>query len=250
MGDAPVLRAALVDIGGTLWPNSWPVRATDGDGRLARLRATLPELSPEEAKALVTDIVDRSRDLNGGTVMIPELIRIEAVELITMCLTDHGVPIRPSTVMRVRRAMAIPIDGAFKPLPGANELLQSIRALGLRCVIASNTYWRDAQSYWDDFEDLGMAPYIDAVVTSVDAGHLKPHPAVFELAVRAAGVPAEQCVVIGNRERNDIDPAVAMGMRSILVHPDDPPPTTTRADAVARDLWQCAQVLRVMLETR
>ena len=38
---AESLKAALVDIGGTLWPNSWPVRATDGEGRLARLRALL-----------------------------------------------------------------------------------------------------------------------------------------------------------------------------------------------------------------
>jgi len=244
----PPLKAALVDIGGTLWPNSWPVRAADGEGRLARLHATLPQLSHEEARLLVTDIVERSRDLNGGTVMIPELIRIEADPLITTCLNDHGVAIEPTTVMRVRRAMAIPIDGAFQPLPGSVELLACIKDLGLRCVIASNTYWRDAESYWDDFDALGMKPYIDAVVTSVDAGHLKPHPAVFELAIRAAGVTADQCIVIGNKERNDIEPAIALGMRSILVYPDDPPPVSTRADAAVPDLWECAKALRLMLE--
>lgn len=243
------VRAALVDIGGTLWPNSWPVRASDGDGRLARLRAVLPQLPPAEAESLVTDIVERSRDLNGGTVMIPELVRVEANELISMCLADHGVAIESTTVMRVRRAMAIPIDGAFQPLPGATDLLKTIRDCGLRCVIASNTYWRDARSYWDDFEALGMAPYIDAVVTSVDAGHLKPHPAVFELAVRAAAVRAEECVVIGNKERNDVEPALALGMKAILVYPDDPPPEETKAHAVAPDLWECATVLRAMLGT-
>jgi HAD superfamily hydrolase (TIGR01509 family) len=204
-------------------------------------------LTPEKALLLVTDIVDRSRDLNGGTVMIPELIRIDADELITVCLHDHAVEIGPSTVMQIRRAMAIPIDGAFQPLPGSIELLRTIKDLGLGCVIASNTYWRDAQSYRDDFEALGMAEYIDAVVTSVDAGHLKPHPAVFELSARAAGVAAEECVVIGNRERNDVEPAVAMGMKAILVYPDDPPPEATKAHAVAPDLWECARVLRAML---
>jgi HAD superfamily hydrolase (TIGR01509 family) len=242
-----IIRAALVDIGGTLWPNSWPVRASDGRGRLARLRAVLPHLSAAQAESLVTDIVERSRDLNGGTVMIPELVRVEANELITMCLGDHGLTAEPATVMQVRRAMAIPIDGAFQPLPGAIDLLKAIRDCGLRCVIASNTYWRDAKSYWDDFESLGMAPYIDAVVTSVDAGHLKPHPAVFELAVRAAGVRTNECVVIGNKERNDVEPALAMGMKAILVHPDDPPPEETKAHAVAPDLWECARLLRAML---
>lgn len=243
-----MLKAALVDIGGTLWPNSWPVRATDGEGRLTRLRAVLPHLSPDESAALVTDIVERSRDLNGGTVMIPELIRIDADDLITMCLGEHGVAAERATVMRVRRAMAIPIDGSFQPLPGALDLLKTIKAVGLRCVIASNTYWRDADSYWDDFQALGMAPYVDAVVTSVDAGHLKPHPAVFELSVRAAGVTPGECVVIGNKERNDVEPALAMGMKAILVYPDDPPPTSTRAHAAAPDLWECARVLRAMLD--
>jgi len=179
--------------------------------------------------------------------MVPELIRIDADDLIRLCLNDHGVPAEPTTVMRVRRAMAIPIHGSFRPLPGCNELLATIKELGLRCVVASNTYWRDADSYWSDFADLGMAPYIDAVVTSVDAGHLKPHPAVFEMSARAAGATAQECVVIGNKERNDIEPALAMGMRSILVYPDDPPPTSTRADVAAPDLWECARALKVML---
>ena len=243
----PPPAAALVDIGGTLWPNSWPVRATDAEGRLARLRVVLPELNLERATLLVNDLINKSRDLNGGTVMVPELIRVEADELVTMCLEENGVPPLPATVTRVRRAMAIPIDGAFRPLPGAVDLLATIRSLGLRCVIASNTYWRDAKSYWDDFDQLGMTPYIDAVVTSVDAGHLKPHPAVFALSVRAAGVPAAHCVVIGNKESNDIEPALAMGMRAILVHPDDPPPTSSKADLVAPDLWDCAKALKAML---
>lgn len=243
----PPLGAALVDIGGTLWPNSWPVRESDGEGRLARLRLVLPELSLERATQLANDLINKSRDLNGGTVMVPELIRVEADELVTMCLDEHRVPLGPSTVAHVRRAMAIPIDDRFRPLPGALELLATIRALGLRCVIASNTYWRDAASYWDDFELLGMAPYVDAVVTSVDAGHLKPHPAVFEMSMRAARVTAQECVVIGNKEVNDIEPALAMGMRTILVYPDDPAPTSSRAHAVVPDLWECARALEAML---
>jgi len=135
----------------------------------------------------------------------------------------------------------------MKPLPGAIELLAEIRALGLRTLITSNTYWRDAESYWEDFRLLGMAEDIEAVVTSVDAGHLKPHPAVFEMAMRVAGVPAERCVVIGNREENDIEPALALGMRTILVYPDDPKPAFSRAHAIAPDLWECAQALKAML---
>jgi FMN phosphatase YigB (HAD superfamily) len=67
------------------------------------------------------------------------------------------------------------------------------------------------------------------------------------MAMQRAGVPADRCVVIGNREENDIEPALSLGMWTILVHPDDPKPASSRAHAVAPDLWVCAQTLRVML---
>jgi HAD superfamily hydrolase (TIGR01509 family) len=241
-----VLRAALVDVGGTLWPNSWPLRQNDHDGRVDRLRRALPELDAQQAQSLVTDIVSDSRDENGGNVMVIELIRVDANVVVARCLERHGIPAGADTVVKVRRAMGLPVDERITPLPGARELLAAIKGHGLQCVIASNTYWRD--DYWEDFRLLGMAEHIDAIVTSVDAGHLKPHPAVFELAMRAAGAKAAECVVIGNKESNDIDPAIAMGMRSILVHPDDAPPIHTRADFAAPDLWECAKALAVMLE--
>src|SRR5258708_13614876 len=118
---------------------------------------------------------------------------------------------------------------------GAVELHSDIRALGLSSIISRNTYWRDAESYWQDFRLLGMADGVDAIVTSVDAGHLKPHPAVFEMAMRVAKSPPERCVVIGNREENAIEPALALGMRTILLYPPDPKPPSTPAPATLPD---------------
>ncbi|TMG24950.1 MAG: HAD family hydrolase [Chloroflexi bacterium] len=173
-------------------------------------------------------------------------INSPAEMLITGCLSRCGLPADADTIRRIRRAMSIPVSDRMRPLPGAVELLAEIRDLGMRNVIASNTYWRDADSYWEDFRLLGMAEHVDGIITSVDAGHLKPHPAVFEMAMRWADVPAERCVVIGNREENDIEPALALGMRTILVYPDDPKPAASRAHATAPDLWACARAIREM----
>ena len=200
--------------------------------------------------ALVDDLLRSSRPGDEArSVTTESRIVIDADELIAGCLGRQGLEADPLTISRIRRAMAIPVHDRFQPLPGALELLQAIRSLGLRSVIASNTYWRDADSYWDDFRKLGMAAYIDGIITSVDAGHLKPHPAVFEMAMRWASVPADRCVVIGNREENDIAPALALGMWTILVHPDDPAPASSRAHAVAPDLWKCVSELRNMLDS-
>ena len=244
------LEVALIDVGGTLWPNSWPIRQGDGEGRRARVRAAMSGHDVAAVEALVDDLLRSSRPGDEArTVSTEARIVVGAEELIAGCLTRQGLPRDERTIARIRRAMAIPIDDRFQPLPGARELLQAIHDLGLRTLIASNTYWRDADSYWDDFRALGMADLIDGIVTSVDAGHLKPHPAVFEMAMRRAGVPAERCVVIGNREDNDIAPAVALGMHAILVYPDDPKPVASRADAAAADLHECVSALRNMLGT-
>lgn len=245
-----VLEVALIDVGGTLWPNSWPFRQTDAEGRMQRLAKAMPGLSPQALQALGEDLIASSRpgdEARGVSTENAVSLALPAETLITNCLTRHGVACDDDVIRRIRRAMALPVHDRMRPLPGAIELLATIHELGMRNVIASNTYWRDADSYWEDFRLLGMAGHIDGIVTSVDAGHLKPHPAVFEMAMRWAGAPASRCVVIGNREENDVQPAVALGMRSILVHPDDPTPQRSRADAVAPDLFACAQILREMV---
>jgi FMN phosphatase YigB (HAD superfamily) len=244
------LDAALFDVGGTLWPNSWPLRATDGAGRHERVARALPSLAPKTIDALVVDLIERSRFGDEARAKTTEVeIPIDAVTLVTGCLARQGLPTDADSVARVRRAMALPVHDRMRPLAGAVELLAEAHALGLRTVIASNTYWRDADSYWDDFRALGMAEDIDAIVTSNDAGHLKPHPAVFEMAIRASEADPDRIVVIGNKEENDILPALALGMRTILVHPDDPVPASSRAHAVAPDLWACAQALKAMLDS-
>jgi HAD superfamily hydrolase (TIGR01509 family) len=246
---ANALDAALIDVGGTLWPNSWPFRETDGLGRHQRVAAAMPMLGAPAVQALVADLVASSRIGDEARALTTEhTMEIAAADvLIAASLARQGLPVDDHSVMRIRRAMAIPVADRMKPLPGAVELLVEIRALGLRTIIASNTYWRDAESYWEDFRLLGMAEHVDAIITSIDAGHLKPHPAVFEMAMRAAGTHPERCVVIGNREENDIEPARALGMRTILVYPDDPAPSSSQADVVVADLWQCAQALKAML---
>jgi FMN phosphatase YigB (HAD superfamily) len=244
------LELALIDVGGTLWPNSWPIRQADSTGRRDRVRAAMAGHDAELVDRLVDDLLRSSRPGDEArTVTTEAKIAVDADELIAGCLTRQGLEPEATTISRIRRAMAIPIDERFQPLPGAGELLRTIHELGMRTVIASNTYWRDADSYWEDFRLLGMAGHIDGIVTSVDAGHLKPHPAVFEMAMRQAGVPANRIVVIGNREENDVAPALTLGMHAILVYPDDPKPEVSRADAVVPDLWACAQALRDMLET-
>jgi putative hydrolase of the HAD superfamily len=159
-------------------------------------------------------------------------------------LRTLGVPAAEAHVLAVRRALCVPAASGVRLFPGTTELLATFRCLGLRCVIASNVQVRGALEYWRDFSDLGVAHLIDAVVTSLDVGFRKPHPAFLEAAVREAGCAPAACVMVGNSEANDIQPAIALGMRAVRVAIEEPLPRSSAAHAVVTSLEAVAYVVR------
>src|SRR6266540_3951866 len=150
----------------------------------------MPGIEPATVEALADDLIESSRPGDEArTISTENLVSINspAEKLIAGCLGRSGLPADADTIRRLRRAMSIPVSDRMKPLPGAVELLATIHQLGMRTIIASNTYWRDAESYWEDFRLLGMAEHVDDIVTSVDAGHLKPQLSCLLLPIQVQG---------------------------------------------------------------
>jgi len=74
-------------------------------------------------------------------------------------------------------------------LPGGKELLQALRAAGIRCAIASsskNTPLVLART--------GLASLADAVADGSNITRSKPDPEVFLVAARKLGVPPGECI--------------------------------------------------------
>ncbi len=46
---------------------------------------------------------------------------------------------------------------------------------------------------------------------------MKPHPSIFEAALKLAGVPATDAVMVGDSLSQDIEGARRVGMRGVLV---------------------------------
>ncbi|HJY94049.1 MAG TPA: HAD family hydrolase [Streptosporangiaceae bacterium] len=85
------------------------------------------------------------------------------------------------------------------------------------------------------------------MVSSVDTGFRKPHPAMFLRAAAAAGVPPQACLMIGNSEDNDILPARSLGIATLWVTIEEPAPAASAASAVAGSLTQATRLLRALL---
>jgi FMN phosphatase YigB (HAD superfamily) len=226
----------LVDVGGTLWPDRWPARPADRIGRRYRLRAAFPGLSPGDALAVLTALEQAGVGLDGQVAQ-------DSGTYVGGTLRRFGLGDGPGQIAAAIDAMCVPAGLRIRLFPGARELLACIRDLGLKSVIVSNAVWRDAAAYRRDFEVFGIAGLLDAVVSSVDAGVRKPHCGMFVMAAAAAGVPLDACIVIGNSEDLDIRPARSLGIRTLRVAIEEPPPCASAADHVVRSLSEAADVL-------
>jgi putative hydrolase of the HAD superfamily len=227
-----MLRAVLVDVGGTLWPDRLTVRLGD-DVCLERLTRLLPTLEPTHTLAALRAVL---RQEDASVIQDTHAILAGALQRLGANSADVDV-------VAVRRALCAPAVPGVSLFPGAVDLLEFVHDLGLRCVVLSNVQVRGAHEYWRDFVDLGIAHLIGAVVTSLDVGYRKPHAAMFEAAVREAGCAPSACVVVGDSEAKDIQPALAMGMRAMRVAIEEPPPASSAAHAVVSSLAQARSTL-------
>jgi FMN phosphatase YigB (HAD superfamily) len=232
----PPIAAVLLDVGGTLWPDGWPWLPEDHRIRVQRMRRALPDLGPQAVPALL-------HDLDVSAVGLTESLEQDVGHYVGDPLRRHGVEPTAGRIAAVVEAMSLPAHPLVGLLPGAPELLRAVRRAGLRSVVLSNSYWRSNAAYQRDFQDLGVDGEVDAYVSSLDVGYRKPHPAMFEAGLRAAGVAADRCAMVGNSEDKDVRPAKALGLRTIRVAIEEPLPATTQADAVTTSLAEVAHLL-------
>ena len=97
-------------------------------------------------------------------------------------------------------------------------VLEELGSRGYKMGLISNSH-RCLASFQQHFELHGL---ITAAISSSDHGFLKPHPSIFEAAMRLVGVEAEEAVMVGDSLAHDVEGARRVGMRGVLVHRADP----------------------------
>ena len=91
------------------------------------------------------------------------------------------------------------------------EALDALRAAGVRLAVASNFDPRLPRL----LAESGLAPRLDAIVHSAEVGVEKPHPALFEELLGKLDLPASAVVHVGDSRRDDVEGALAVGMRAL-----------------------------------
>ncbi|HEY7632813.1 MAG TPA: HAD-IA family hydrolase [Thermoleophilaceae bacterium] len=126
----------------------------------------------------------------------------------------------------VREALLASLQ--FDPFDDAAPALERLQSAGLRVVAASN---------WDSslpevLARTGLAPLLDGVVSSAAAGAAKPDARLFEAALEIAGAPPADALHVGDRPDKDVQGALALGMRAVLIARDGEPPDGVEAPVI------------------
>ncbi len=80
-----------------------------------------------------------------------------------------------------------------------------------------------AQSIRASLEKIALTGLFDAVVVSVEVGHVKPHPLPFATILDRLGVEAAEAVYIGDNWLGDIQGAKRIGLRAVHTQQWDTP---------------------------
>lgn len=115
--------------------------------------------------------------------------------------------------------------------------LQALTAKNIRIGLISNSH-RCLESFQSHFELEGL---IDVAISSSQHGYMKPHPSIFEAALKLAGVLPSEAVMVGDSLSQDIEGARRVGMKGVLVRRSE---SVSAMNAQNRDV----PVIRNLLE--
>ena len=111
-------------------------------------------------------------------------------------------------------------------------VLRELARRGIKIGLISNSH-RSLASFEQHFELEGL---ISAAISSSEHGYLKPHPSIFLAALQLAGVRPDESMMVGDSVPHDIEGALRVGMRGVLVHRCDGPAHSVRGVPVIRTL--------------
>ncbi|HEY9290978.1 MAG TPA: HAD-IA family hydrolase, partial [Microlunatus sp.] len=107
-------------------------------------------------------------------------------------------------------------NAGVRYLDGIDDLLDQLSRRH-RLAVVSNTHHLDLVP--DHLKAMGVAQYFETIVLSIEVGHRKPHPAIYQAALDRLVVPATDTLFIGDTYLADYAGPRRQGIPSLLIDP-------------------------------
>jgi putative hydrolase of the HAD superfamily len=204
-----VLNAVLFDWGDTLMRWEWSDELVE-EGHRAGLEAI--GRSDLAAEGLVTA---RFREVYEPKFAEPgTLEELEYPGLVRELLAHFGVQPTDQQLDAYLDAEHTAWGAARQLDATTHALLESLRSRGLKLGVVSNAF-DPGPLLHRDLADAGVAERIDFAVFSSELGIRKPHPGIFEHALKALDVIAADALFVGDRLYEDVRGASEAGMTTV-----------------------------------
>jgi HAD superfamily hydrolase (TIGR01509 family) len=223
-----LIRAVLFDLGNTLvsyyQPSDFmPVLRRSLDACLLTLGHS--PLQREAQTALVHQALELNQE-RADLAVWPLEARLRV--LFSTYTPDAAM------IERLCAAFLEPIFSTAQVNVDALPVLTSLREMGVKTAVVSNTPWGSSGRAWrSELARHGLLTALDAVVLCTDVGWRKPHPIPFRRALAMLDTAPHEAVFVGDDPVWDIDGANGAGLRPILLatheHPVAPAQVTTAA---------------------
>jgi len=219
-----------------------------GFGALARqvlVWAGARDIDAAQLKALCQDAWDAAwHRFVDGYISERELW----IQRLTAVFAAVGLKPEPERLNRARELYIRQMEGALRLFPETKHALDLAAALHPRPVLGVLTNGVPSIQA-SRLTALGLYQRFDLVLISGAVGVSKPDPRFFDLALRRAGVSANQAVMVGDNATVDVLGALRAGLHAIWLNRhgrpwpvDGPPPCFT-----ATDLLQAVEIARTLL---
>ena len=209
-----MIRAVLFDLGYTLWDvdYSGETQAYQTLRRRLAQETGKPVPPAEKLRAAVSAVFLRETEawLHGKLEQMPtEGIYRDALQSLGLNIPAGYLSRMADNVLS--RSIRYGVD------PKTPQALQALKERGLAIGAVSNTY-QSSRALEKSLARHGLMQYIDTLVVSSEVGWEKPHPAIFQEALRRLSVDAKETVFVGDMGWADIKGAQALGMKAVLTH--------------------------------
>jgi putative hydrolase of the HAD superfamily len=189
---------------------------------VAELRARGLAVSEREAAAALREEIAfyRAHHDTAADLASLALLRERCTEVLRDGLARAGADVAAVAHDTLRDALLAALR--FRAYPEVPDALRALREGGHRIVVVSN--WD--VSLHDALRATGLAPLVDAAISSAEAGAAKPDPRIFARALELAGGDgrgADGALHAGDSLEHDVAGALAAGLRAVLVVRDGRP---------------------------
>ena len=124
--------------------------------------------------------------------------------------------------------------------PDCKELLTYLSEKNYPIHLITNGFEKTQQL---KLKNSGIDHYFKEIITSEQAGIMKPHAAIFEYALNKAGTTAEKTIMVGDTLEVDMLGAINAGMDTAYFNPAEPPTAKIRPTYVLENLGELMRIL-------